>query len=191
MVSLSLTGLHCPYQPSKELGSSLSVFGSKGLMFLWLQHLGLPPLPAYDPVFNWVTERAFIYGQRTSELPASLSPSSGGLKLSVKLVSLNIQAGLVEPIYGTMCLYNKERREKLSEDFHFRFLPSEFQDEASGVQRKAVFSLDSASSAVCLLIQLEKHVTEEGGVTPSVYTRKEPVSCSQFNQLWINSYHAS
>jgi hypothetical protein len=64
-------------------------------MFLWLQHLGLPPLPAYDPVFNWVTERAFIYGQRTSELPASLSPSSGGLKLSVKLVSLNIQAGLV------------------------------------------------------------------------------------------------
>jgi hypothetical protein len=43
-------------------------------MYLWLQHLGLPPLPAYDPVFNWVTERAFIYGQRTSELPASLSP---------------------------------------------------------------------------------------------------------------------
>jgi hypothetical protein len=33
-----------------------------------------------------------------------------------------------EPIYGTMCLYNKEKREKLSEDFHFRFLPSEFQD---------------------------------------------------------------
>ena len=27
-----------------------------------------------------------------------------------------------------MCLYNKEKREKLSEDFHFRFLPSEFQD---------------------------------------------------------------
>jgi hypothetical protein len=25
-------------------------------------------------------------------------------------------------------------------------------------------------------VQLEKHVTEEGGVTPSVYTRKEPVS---------------
>jgi hypothetical protein len=63
--------------------------------------------------------------------------------------------------------------------------------EASGVQRKAVFSLDSASSAVCLLIQLEKHVTEEGGVTPSVYTRKEPVSCSQFNHLCINAYHAS
>ena len=33
-----------------------------------------------------------------------------------------------EPVYGTMCLYNKEKREKFSEDFHFRFLPSEFQD---------------------------------------------------------------
>jgi hypothetical protein len=58
------------------------------------KHLGGPPLPAYDPVFHWVTERAFIFGQRTSELPASLSPS-GGLKISVKLVSLNLQAGLV------------------------------------------------------------------------------------------------
>jgi hypothetical protein len=59
------------------------------------KHLGGPPLPAYEPVFNWVTERAFIFGQRTSELPASLSPSSSGLKISVKLVSLNLQAGLV------------------------------------------------------------------------------------------------
>jgi hypothetical protein len=94
------------------------------------KHLGGPPLPAYDPVFHWVTERAFIFGQRTSELPASLSPS-GGLKISVKLVSLNLQAGLVEPVYGTMCLYNKDTREKLSEDFHFRFLPSDFQDVRS------------------------------------------------------------
>ncbi|KAH9556934.1 hypothetical protein CY35_07G058600 [Sphagnum magellanicum] len=138
------------------------------------KHLGGPPLPAYEPVFNWVTERAFIFGQRTSELPASLSPSSG-LKISVKLVSLNLQAGLVEPVYGTMCLYNKDRREKLSEDFHFRFLPSDFQDEASGIQRRSVFSLEAASTAICLLIQLEKHVTEEAGITPSVYTRKEPV----------------
>lgn len=48
--------------------------------------------------------------------------------------------------------------------------------EAGGYQRRAVFSLEAPSPAVCLLIQLEKHVTEEGGVTPSVYTRKEPVS---------------
>lgn len=48
--------------------------------------------------------------------------------------------------------------------------------EASGYQRKAIFSLEAPSPAICLLVQLEKHVTEEGGVTPSVYTRKEPVS---------------
>lgn len=39
-----------------------------------------------------------------------------------------------------------------------------------------LFSLEAGSPAICLLIQLEKHVTEEGGVSPSVYTRKEPVS---------------
>ncbi len=41
-----------------------------------------------------------------------------------------------------------------------------------------MFSLEAASTAICLLIQLEKHATEEAGITPSVYTRKEPVSCS-------------
>lgn len=33
-----------------------------------------------------------------------------------------------EPWYGTICLYHREKREKLSEDFHFRCLPPEFQD---------------------------------------------------------------
>ncbi|RWV97512.1 hypothetical protein GW17_00039692, partial [Ensete ventricosum] len=42
--------------------------------------------------------------------------------------------------------------------------------------RRAVFSLDAPSASVCLLIQLEKPATEEGGVTASVYSRKEPVS---------------
>lgn len=35
---------------------------------------------------------------------------------------------LVEPFYGTICLYNRERREKLSEDFIFHILPPEMQD---------------------------------------------------------------
>lgn len=34
----------------------------------------------------------------------------------------------VEPFYGTISLYNRERREKLSEDFYFRVLPTEMQD---------------------------------------------------------------
>nr|XP_024395928.1 guanine nucleotide exchange factor SPIKE 1-like isoform X2 [Physcomitrium patens] len=141
------------------------------------KHYGGPPLPCYYPVFNWHAERSAIFGQRTPELPPSLSTS--GLKISVKLVSLAMQAGLVEPVYGTMCLYNKEKREKLSEDFHFRFLPSEFLDDNCGGQRSVLFSLEAGSPAICLLIQFEKHVTEEGGVSPSVYTRKEPAYLSE------------
>ena len=40
---------------------------------------------------------------------------------------------------------------------------------------RGIFYLDAPSASVCLLIQLERHVTEEGGVSPSVYSRKEPV----------------
>lgn len=38
---------------------------------------------------------------------------------------------LVEPFYGTICLYNRERREKMSEDFYFHELPSEMQNVSS------------------------------------------------------------
>lgn len=43
-------------------------------------------------------------------------------------------------------------------------------------ESRGIFFLDAPSASVCLLIQLEKPATEEGGVTPSVYSRKEPVS---------------
>lgn len=46
-------------------------------------------------------------------------------------------------------------------------------------ESRGIFYLDAPSASVCLLIQLERHVTEEGGVSPSVYSRKEPVcECS-------------
>lgn len=42
------------------------------------------------------------------------------------------------------------------------------------------------SASVCLLIQLEKHATEEGGVTPSVYSRKDTVRIDVFLSLtWM------
>ncbi|XP_024369391.1 guanine nucleotide exchange factor SPIKE 1 isoform X5 [Physcomitrium patens] len=141
------------------------------------KHYGVAPLPPYEPVYNWRATRASVLGQRTSELPSAIS--SSGLKVSVKVVSLNVQAGLVEPMYGTLCLYHREKREKLSENFHFRCLPSEFQDEGGNCLRRAIFSLEAASPAICLLIQLEKHVTEEGGVTAHVYSRKEPVHLTE------------
>ncbi|KAK1396672.1 hypothetical protein POM88_006535 [Heracleum sosnowskyi] len=123
------------------------------------QHLGESPLPTYEPVFDWETERSTIFGQRIPE--TQLAQYSSGLKISVKVHSLTFQAGLVEPFYGTICLYNKERREKLSEDFIFSALPTEMQEASSSYEPRGIFYLDTPSASVCLLIQLEKPATEE------------------------------
>lgn len=69
-----------------------------------------------------------------------------------------------------------------------------YVQEASNYPRKAVFSLEAPSPAICLLVQLEKHVTEEGGITPSIYTRKEPVSVSYsclYNKQEISEQYLS
>ncbi|CAL5336392.1 unnamed protein product [Camellia sinensis] len=138
------------------------------------KHLGESPLPAYEPVFDWENVRSMIFGQQNPETHKAQYGS--GLKISLKVLSLAFRAGLVgkflpfgdgdvrsifvvEPFYGTICLYNRERRDKLSEDFIFRVLPAEMRDNTS----------------VCLLIQLEKPATEKAGVTPSVYSLKEQV----------------
>eukprot|EP00250_Pteridium_aquilinum_P019527 c24469_g1_i1 orf=329-5872(-) len=141
------------------------------------KHLGAAPLPCYEPIFDWDTERTSISGQRTQETPSALSCS--GLNISVKVVSFSLQAGFVEPFYGTICLYHTERREKLSEDFHFEFLPNEFQEVGTSSQRRGIFHLDASSPSICMLIQLEKHATEEDGGTASVYSRKEPVHLTE------------
>uniref|UniRef100_A0A0R0IQP1 C2 DOCK-type domain-containing protein n=1 Tax=Glycine max TaxID=3847 RepID=A0A0R0IQP1_SOYBN len=138
------------------------------------KHIGQSPLPAYEPAFDWENERTLIFGQRIPE-----TPLSHGMKISVKVQSLQFQAGLAEPFYGTICLYNRERREKLSEDFYFHVLPTETQNAKITCEPRAVFYLDAPSASVCLLIQLEKHATEEGGVTASVYSRKDPVHLTE------------
>ncbi|GLT62780.1 hypothetical protein SLA2020_353900, partial [Shorea laevis] len=87
------------------------------------QRFGQSPLPAYEPAFDWENERSMIFGQRTPENPVVHHGS--GLKISVKVLSLTFQAGVVEPFYGTICLYNRESRGKLSKDFYFSVLPTE------------------------------------------------------------------
>lgn len=92
----------------------------KVLLFFCLQHFGQPPLPAYEPAFDWENERAMIFGQRTPESPAasysrffcmllcftcsffekvlyfwSLYYLHSGLKISVRVLSLAFQSGLV------------------------------------------------------------------------------------------------
>ncbi|XP_011659040.1 guanine nucleotide exchange factor SPIKE 1 isoform X1 [Cucumis sativus] len=138
------------------------------------KQIGPSPLPAYEPAFDWENERSMTFGQRIPETPVT-----HGLKISVKVLSLSLQAGLVEPFYGTICLYNRERREKLSEDFHFRIAPKEMQDPKISFEPRGIFYLEAPSASVCLFIQLEKHATEEGGVTASVYSRKEPVHLNE------------
>ncbi|KAL5647943.1 hypothetical protein ACJX0J_042298, partial [Zea mays] len=150
------------------------------------RHCSLSPLPAYDPAFDWENERSLIFGQRVPESISAISNS--GLKITVKVLSLSFQAGLVEPFSGTICLYNRDRREKLSEDFYFHILPIDMQDVSSHRQllsSSCVFSLDTHSPSVCLLIQLEKAATEEGGVTPSVYSHKEPITEKQKQKLQV------
>ncbi|KAF9672153.1 hypothetical protein SADUNF_Sadunf11G0011100 [Salix dunnii] len=138
------------------------------------KHFGESPLPAYEPAFDWDNERLMIFGQRIPE-----TPSPHGLKISVKVLSLSFQAGLAEPFYGTICIYNKERREKLSEDFYFSVVPTDTQEAKISHDPRGIFYLDAPSASICLLIQLEKPATEEGGVTASVYSRKEPVHLSE------------
>ncbi|KAM7264227.1 hypothetical protein ACFE04_001910 [Oxalis oulophora] len=141
------------------------------------KHLGQSPLPAYEPAFDWENERSLIVGQRINETP--MAQYSSGLKISVKIVSLSFNAGLAEPFYGTICLYNRERREKLSEDFHFRVLPTELQEAKVSLEPRGMFYLDAPSASICLLIQLEKPASEEGGVPSSVYSRKEPAHLTE------------
>ncbi|KAG0487870.1 hypothetical protein HPP92_006681 [Vanilla planifolia] len=149
-------------------------------------HFGDSPLPAYEPTFDWENERLLFFGQRTPEpLPTECY---SGLKISVKVLSLSFQAGLTEPFYGTVCLYNREKREKLSDDFYFHVIPTEMLEASISSQRRVIFSLDAPSASICLLIQIEKPATEEGGVTSSVYSRKEPVNLTEKEkqklQIW-------
>ncbi|XP_021900918.1 guanine nucleotide exchange factor SPIKE 1-like [Carica papaya] len=53
------------------------------------------------------------------------------------------------------------------------------QDVTISSEPRGIFYLDAPSASVCLLIQLEKPATEEGGVTASVYSRKEPVHLTE------------
>ncbi|KAL9243906.1 hypothetical protein vseg_017743 [Gypsophila vaccaria] len=140
------------------------------------EHFGLSPLPAYEPAFDWESERSLVFGQR---VPENQVQYGSGLKISVKVLSLSFQAGLVEPFYGTICLYNRERRDKLSEDFIFEVKPAEIGNSETSNYSRAIFYLDAPSASVCLLIQLEKAATEEGGVTSSAYSRKDPVQLSE------------
>ncbi|KAL5673919.1 hypothetical protein ACJX0J_018225, partial [Zea mays] len=57
------------------------------------RHCNLSPLPVYEPAFDWENERSLIFGQRVPESIPAISNS--GLKITVKVLSLSFQAGLI------------------------------------------------------------------------------------------------
>ncbi|GJP38566.1 hypothetical protein CLOM_g23007 [Closterium sp. NIES-68] len=138
------------------------------------EHYGGPPIMAYNPLFTWETERAAVIGQRLPIKP--IVSSTVGTRFSVRILSFNVQAGLVEPFYGTICLYHTEKKEKVSEDFHFQYLPLSWDGASTPPELRAIFTVEREASALCLLVQVERAVTEESlnGVKGSVYTRKDP-----------------
>ncbi|CAI7849820.1 unnamed protein product [Closterium sp. NIES-53] len=138
------------------------------------EHYGGPPIMAYEPMFSWETDRAAVIGQRMPIKP--IVSSTVGTRFSVRILSFNVPAGLVEPFYGSICLYHTEKKEKVSEDFHFQYLPLSWDGESTSPELRAIFTVEREAAALCLLVQVERAVTEESinGVKGSVYTRKDP-----------------
>lgn len=58
-----------------------------------------------------------------------------GIRFAIRIIFFNVQLGHAEPFYGTLCVYNMDRKEKVSEDFHFQFLPPNFE----GVSATSLF----------------------------------------------------
>ncbi|GAQ82020.1 guanine nucleotide exchange factor [Klebsormidium nitens] len=148
-----------------------------------------PLFHSFAPAFNWEEERASIPGLRAR---SSLYVTPTGLfSFSVEVVSLTMQVGLVEPISGTISLYHKDRREKISEDFHFSIAPDTWPKRPIDQQRRVFFTLDKPLAAVCLLIQLERTATEEDGVKASVYAKKDATSLSERDANRVAGWAAS
>ncbi|CAH1442319.1 unnamed protein product [Lactuca virosa] len=127
------------------------------------EHYGESPLPAYEPVFDWEKERSIIFGQRILE--SNMPQSSRFRLISFGLMHPSFGFTYTQPFYGTISSYNKERREKLSEDFIFRVLPSEMQDvhlTEREKQKLQVWSREAFSWAIIPLFDSNTGSTSNG-----------------------------
>uniref|UniRef100_A0A804UC17 E2F/DP family winged-helix DNA-binding domain-containing protein n=1 Tax=Zea mays TaxID=4577 RepID=A0A804UC17_MAIZE len=122
-----------------------------------------------------------VWKPRTGQIDTPLFPSSSFCPTAVRVIgSLKwrvVFAGRQEREYEmtlkrmlqSICLLT----------VHANTTTSVVLQAQGSLDRRDVFSLDTHSPSVCLLIQLEKAATEEGGVTPSVYSHKEPVHLAE------------
>jgi len=154
------------------------VLASTGALVPWLLNAPMPWLPGSR-------------GQQVRSCPGVPVPgcltawclrgggACRGMRFSVSILSMTLQPGLVEPFYGTICLYHMEAGEGIGGLPFPAHTPQ--LARARGLHARpptaAVFTLDAQSPTLCLLVQLEKAVQEDSAAAESSsYTRKEPVS---------------
>lgn len=101
-----------------------------------------------------------------------------------------LECDYAEPLYGTLCLYHRDRREKLSEDFHFRCLPSEFQDVSAlnneccnFPTRGIIFCWQRISSTWCEILNLVRLICRtvvflKGELSLLLRQRHQQFACS-------------
>uniref|UniRef100_A0A8C1REY1 Dedicator of cytokinesis 6 n=1 Tax=Cyprinus carpio TaxID=7962 RepID=A0A8C1REY1_CYPCA len=120
--------------------------------------LGLYPAPDEDEAI----ERCAI-----PEVPKEHS----GQRIMVKCLSLKFEIE-IEPIFGTLALYDVREKKKISEDFHFDLNSDQMKSllrphsphvAISTLARSAIFSITYPSPDIFLVIKLEK-VLQQGDI---------------------------
>ncbi|KAI5607035.1 dedicator of cytokinesis protein 7 isoform X9, partial [Silurus asotus] len=120
--------------------------------------LGLYPAPDEDEA----VERCSV-----PEVPKEHT----GQRIMVKCLSLKFEIE-IEPIFGTLALYDVKEKEKISEDFHFDLNSDQMKNmlrphnphtAISTLARSAIFSITDPSPDIFLVIKLEK-VLQQGDI---------------------------
>jgi hypothetical protein len=84
---------------------------------------------------------------------------------------------IAEPFFFTLSLYDKEERSKISEDFHFTYLPTEKPEKffSLGGVRKAIFNLDRETSKTVFMVMKCYHIHSANESPYKNYVSKTPL----------------
>ena len=103
-----------------------------------------------------------------STLPYNSSSSIANNRLFVECCEITFDIGNIEPMFGSLCLYDLENNAKLSETYHFNTNSKEMLEklslmdlsstisDPSTLTSKAIFSISHKSPSIYLLVRIEK-----------------------------------